>query len=204
MIIGLTGESGAGKSTVAKFLEMYGFYIIDCDAISRTLDTDKEYIARVEAEFGPQATSFAGGMKRINRKALGALLFGKDAKDGAVAKLNSISHPIIIAKVHEEISKARAAQKSAVIDAPLLFESGLDEICDVTVGVTAPIETRIARLCARDGISADMALKRFANQKNEAFLRTNCTHVISNDGDSESLASRVLSVTEKITKGSKQ
>ena len=58
MIVGLTGESGAGKSTAAKFLEMYGFYIIDCDAISRTLDTDKKYIAQVEAAFGTEATTF--------------------------------------------------------------------------------------------------------------------------------------------------
>ena len=201
MIIGLTGESGAGKSTVAKFLEMYGFYIIDCDAISRTLDTDKKYISEVEAAFGTEATTFAGGTKRINRKALGAMLFGKEARDGAVARLNSISHPIIIAKVHEEIAKANAADKCAVIDAPLLYESGLDKICDITLGVIAPVDVRISRLCARDGISADMARKRFENQKDDDFLKSHCTYIISNGEGSDALAAQVLSVTEKITKG---
>ena len=201
MIIGLTGESGAGKSTVARLLEMNGFYIIDCDAISRTLDTDRNYISAIEREFGASAVNFYGGVKRVNRKALGALVFGRDAAPGGVAKLNAISHPIIIAKVHESIALAKAAGKSAVIDAPLLFEAGLDAVCDVTVGVTAPRDVRIARLSARDGIDADTAMKRFANQKSEDFLRSNCTYIISNDGGSEALAAKVLDVTEKITKG---
>lgn len=201
MIIGLTGESGAGKSTVARLLEMYGFFIIDCDAISRTLDTDKEYVAAIEAAFGASAVRFSGGIKRVDRKALGALVFGSDALPGSVAKINSISHPIIIAKVHENIALARASGKSAVIDAPLLFETELDKLCDVTVGVTAPIEARIARLCSRDGINADIAKRRFANQKSEEFLKNNCTYIISNDGGGEALTAKVLEVTKKITKG---
>ncbi|MBQ9745713.1 MAG: dephospho-CoA kinase [Clostridia bacterium] len=201
MIIGLTGESGAGKSTVARLLEMYGFYIIDCDAISRTLDTDREYVAKIERTFGEAAVHFYGGVKRVNRKALGALVFGKCAAADAVKKLNAVSHPIIIARVHESIALAKAAGKSAVIDAPLLFEAGLDSVCDVTVGVIAPVEARIARLCARDGISADVALGRFANQKDDAFLKKHCTYIISNDKGSEELAAGVLAVTQKITKG---
>ncbi len=198
MIIGLTGESGAGKSTVAKFLEMSGFYIVDCDGISRTLDTNKEYVAQVESAFGSEAVFFGGGVKRVNRKALGAMLFGKDAKSGNVEKLGAISHPIIIAKVHEEIAHAAEFGRSVIIDAPLLFESGLDKICDATLGVIAPVEVRIARLCARDNITEDMARKRFAKQKNEVFLRANCTYIIMNDADSETLAARVLAVTEKL------
>ena len=201
MIIGLTGESGAGKSTVARLLEMNGFYIIDCDAISRTLDTDKDYVAAIERAFGAPAVHFYGGVKRVNRKALGALVFGKDPLPGGVAKLNAISHPIIIERVHESIALAKAAGKIAVIDAPLLFEAGLDRVCDVTLGVTAPENERINRLCLRDGIDADMAKKRFANQKSEDFLKKNCTYIISNSGGSEALASKVLDVTKKITKG---
>ena len=201
MIIGLTGESGAGKSTVARLLEMNGFYIIDCDAISRSLDTDKGYVTAIERAFGASAVHFYGGIKRVNRKALGALIFGSDAVEGGVAKINAISHPIIIAKVHESINLAKAAGKSAVIDAPLLFEAGLDKVCDVTVGVTAPIDARIARLCSRDGIGADVAKNRFANQKNEEFLKSHCTYIISNDGGSEALSQKVLAVTQKITKG---
>jgi dephospho-CoA kinase len=204
MIIGLTGESGAGKSTVAKFLEMSGFYIIDCDGISRTLDTDREYVAQIEQAFGAEAITFGGGQKRVNRKALGTMLFGKDAPSGNADKLNAISHPIIIARVHAEIAHATEFGRSVIIDAPLLFESGLDKICDVTIGVIAPIETRIARLCMRDGITEDMARKRFEKQKDDAFLRANCTYIIVNDSNSETLAARVLAVTEKLAKGNKR
>ncbi len=202
MIIGLTGESGAGKSTVARLFDVFGFYIIDCDAISRTLDTDREYISAVEKFFGRDTVSFCGAQKRVNRRALGEKVFGKNAAPNAVKMLNSISHPIIIGKVHEEIARAKACGRTAVIDAPLLFESGLNKICDATVGVIAPEEVRVARLCARDGITADMAKKRFAAQKDDEFLRSNCNHIIVNDGDSETLAERVRTVLKFFAKGS--
>lgn len=201
MIIGLTGESGAGKSTVARLFDVFGFCIIDCDAISRTLDTDRAYIAEVEKAFGRDVISFCGAQKRVNRKTLGEKVFGKNARTDAVKILNAISHPIIIEKVREGISNAKSCGRTAVIDAPLLFESGLDKICDMTIGVIAPEEVRIARLCTRDDIDADIAKKRFAAQKDEAFLRANCNHIIVNDGDNEALAERVRDVLKILSKG---
>ena len=201
MIIGLTGGSGSGKSTVARFLDIFGFYIIDCDGISRTLDTDKNYIAEIEAAFGRDAVCVCGASKKINRKVLGEKVFGKNASKDAVKTLNSISHPIIIGKVYEGIAYAKACGRTAVIDAPLLFESGLDKICDVTVGVIAPEDVRIERLCSRDGIDAATARKRFEAQKDEDFLRNNCTFVIVNDGDSAKLSEKVRALTQKFSKG---
>lgn len=201
MIIGLTGESGAGKSTVARYLDVFGFYIIDCDGISRTLDTDKNYVAKIEAAFGRDTVFACGASKKINRKALAEKVFGKNADKDALKTLNSISHPIIIGKVHDGIAYAKACGKTAVIDAPLLFESGLDKICDVTVGVIAPESVRIERLCARDGIDASVAKKRFEAQKDDAFLRVNCTHIIVNDGNAEELSEKVRAFTQKISKG---
>ncbi|MBO5007111.1 MAG: dephospho-CoA kinase [Clostridia bacterium] len=201
MIIGLTGESGAGKSSVARLLEVFGFYIIDCDGISRTLDTDKAYIAQVEKAFGREVISFCGAHKRVNRKALGEKIFGENAVRGAVSVLNGISHPIIIKKVHEEIDNAKACGKTAVIDAPLLFESGLDKICDVTVGVIASEQSRVKRLCLRDGIDEATAKKRFAAQKDDAFLKANCTHIIVNDADEAALSESVRILIKKLTKG---
>jgi len=201
MIIGLTGESGAGKSSVARLLEVFGFCIIDCDGISRTLDTDKAYIAQVEKAFGREVISFCGAHKRVNRKALGEKIFGKNAVRGAVSVLNGISHPIIIKKVHEEIDNAKACGKTAVIDAPLLFESGLDKICDITVGVIASEQSRIKRLCLRDGIDEATAKKRFAAQKDDAFLKANCTHIIVNDADEAALSESVRILIKKLTKG---
>ncbi len=201
MIIGLTGESGAGKSTVAGLLDILGFYIVDCDAISRTLDTDNNYISDIQNAFGSDVICFCGSRKRVDRKRLGEKIFGKDAAENAVAKLNAISHPIIINKVKQEIDKAKVTGLSAVIDAPLLFESGLDELCDSTVAVIAPETVRIARLCERDNIDADFARKRFAAQKDDSFLREHCDHIIVNDADCDVLAERVRMVVEKLLKG---
>lgn len=201
MIIGLTGESGAGKSTVAKLFDSLGFCVADCDAISKTLDTDGTYIAEIEKAFGSEVIMFCGAQKRINRKALGEKVFGKDAKKDSVKILNSISHPIIIKKVLEKVSAANAAGKTAVIDAPLLFESGLDKVCDSIVGVIAPESVRIERLCMRDGISSDMARKRFAVQKDDSFLRAHCNHIIVNDSDGEELKRRAKVVLEELSKG---
>ncbi len=201
MIIGLTGESGAGKSSVARLFELFGFYIIDCDGISRTLDTDKAYIAQVEKAFGRDVISFCGAHKKVNRKALGEKIFGKNAAQGAVATLNGISHPIIIKKVHEEIDNAKACGKTAVIDAPLLFESELDKICEVTIGVIAPERVRIERLCVRDGIDEATAKKRFAAQKDDVFLKANCTYIIVNDADETALSENVRALIKKLTKG---
>jgi len=182
-------------------LEVFGFCIIDCDGISRTLDTDKAYIAQVEKAFGREVISFCGAHKRVNRKALGEKIFGKNAVRGAVSVLNGISHPIIIKKVHEEIDNAKACGKTAVIDAPLLFESGLDKICDITVGVIASEQSRIKRLCLRDGIDEATAKKRFAAQKDDAFLKANCTHIIVNDADEAALSESVRILIKKLTKG---
>ncbi|MBO5024499.1 MAG: dephospho-CoA kinase [Clostridia bacterium] len=201
MIIGLTGESGAGKSSVARLLDMFGLYIIDCDGISRTLDTDKAYIAQVEKAFGREVISFCGAHKKVNRKALGEKVFGRNAEAGDVTTLNEISHPIIIGKVHDGIAYAKACGKTAVIDAPLLFESGLDKICDITIGVIAPEKVRIERLCARDGIDALTAKKRFAAQKDDAFLKANCTHIIVNDDDEAALSESVRALMKILTKG---
>jgi dephospho-CoA kinase len=185
MIIGLTGESGAGKSTVAKFLEMSGFYIIDCDGISRTLDTDREYVAQIEQAFGAEAITFGGGQKRVNRKALGTMLFGKDAASGNADKLNAISHPIIIARVHAEIAHATEFGRSVIIDAPLLFESGFDKICDATICVTAPFETKLERIMKRDNLSLDDALARLKSQINDDELRARCDYEIDNSGNKD-------------------
>ena len=86
-----------------------------------------------------------------------------------------------------------------LVDAPMLFEYGLDSICTVTVGVVA--RNTVERICNRDGISISEAQKRLANQKNADFYRVNCNYVIENDGDFKSLEKRVREIADKILKG---
>ncbi|MGN1095528.1 MAG: dephospho-CoA kinase [Eubacteriales bacterium] len=199
MIIGLTGNSGSGKSTVAGIFADSGFFIIDCDAYSRALDSDPEYVSEIEKQFGRSAVSFSNGHKRVDRRALAELVFGASAEKDAVSRLDSISHPMIIAKINAQISLSKAENRSIVIDAPLLFESGLDRICDATVGVIAPENVRIKRLALRDGIGEDVAKKRFSAQKDEAFLKENCDFIINNGDECKELRMRVLEIIKAIS-----
>ncbi len=76
---------------------------------------------------------------------------------------------------------------AAVIDAPQLFESGIDKICDMTIAVLADERIRFSRIISRDGISEDYARKRMASQKDDSFFISNCTHIIYNNGNEEEL-----------------
>lgn len=200
MIIGLTGASGSGKSTVAKLFSSSGFCVIDCDEISRTLDTDPEYISKIKDAFGASVISFFDGKKRVDRKALAKAVFGDNALPNAVKTIDSISHPMIIEKIKSTVRAGEKSARAFVIDAPLLFDSGLDKMCNVTVGVVAPEKARIARLCLRDGIDEKTAERRFKNQKSDDFIKSNCDFVINNDKTEEELFSLTREVIEKISK----
>ena len=130
MIIGLTGSSGSGKSTVAAMFKRAGCHIVDCDAISKRIDKDARYKALVRENFGDGVFDENG---EISRKKLGAIVFGNAE---LLKKLSAISHPVIIKRVVRAVNRYRKTS-NVVIDAPLLFESGLDAMCDTTVGVVA-------------------------------------------------------------------
>lgn len=195
MKIGLTGSSGSGKSTVAAMFRAMGYKIVDCDEISRGIDALPEYKTAVRENFGDGAFDKCGD---IDRRALGRIVFGNDA---LLAKLTAISHPIIIARVMEEIEKCGKAD--VVIDAPLLFESGLDKICDTTVGVVARAKKRARRVARRDIITVKEAARRVALQKSIDFYKKNCIHIIENNGTTEELKMNFAAVAEKIGSGRK-
>ena len=190
MKIGLTGSSGSGKSTVAAMFAALGCKVVDCDAISRAIDVLPEYKDAVREKFGDGV--FDGG-GNIDRRALGKAVFGSDE---LLSALTAISHPIIIARVIKEIEKYGDA--NVVIDAPLLFESGLDKICDVTVGVVANAKERARRVSLRDKITVKDAARRVSLQKSIDFYKKNCIFIIENNGTAEELEKRFASVAEKI------
>ena len=173
MIIGITGGTGCGKTTLLKELEGLGAKIIDCDALyHRLLATDPSLTAAIEARFPGTVEE---GI--LQRKKLGALVFSDPE---ALRDLNAITHAAIKDAVLCELS---CQPPLAAIDAVALFESGLDRLCDVTVAVTAPTEDRIARLMARDGITADYARARITAQPSAQWFREKCDYVLENTGD---------------------
>ena len=177
IIIGITGPTGAGKTTALDALAELGAEIIDCDAVyHKLLDSSQGLLDELRARYGDGI--FAGDGK-LERKALGGIVFGDPQ---ALADLGRITHRYIGAEVGRRIAGAEAAGRVAVaIDAIALLESDLVKRCDCTVAVTAPDEVRIARIMARDGISEAYARARVAAQKSEAYFRENCDHVLYND-----------------------
>lgn len=175
-VIGITGPSGAGKTTALRELEKLGGAVIDCDAVyHRLLEEDSALQNELEERFGPLRDE-AG---RFDRKRLGGVVFHSPA---ALAELNAITHPHVTRVVRELLREAEGQGKpAAAIDAIGLFESGLDRLCDTTLAVTAPPETRIRRIMAREGISEEYARARVSAQNPDEFYTARCGYTLIND-----------------------
>ena len=172
MIIGITGGTGCGKTTLLKVIAEHGGLILDCDAIYHELLTrDKLLLNRIEARFPGTVEN-----GQLQRKKLGAIVFSDPA---ALEDLNRITHGAI----REEVAHRLAGHTGlAAIDAIALFEGNLSEFCNVTVAVTAPEENRIVRLMKRDNISEEYAKNRIASQHDEAWFRQRCDCILKNNG----------------------
>ena len=182
MIIGITGGTGCGKTTLLNHIRDAGGLILDCDAIyHELLISNKDMLAAIDTRFPGTVENGA-----LNRKKLGSIVF---ADELALQDLNRITHSSVRQEV---LRRLESHPKLAAIDAIGLFESGLAELCDVTVAVTAPLEQRIQRLMERDGISEEYARSRIAAQKSDAWFRSHCDVVLEDAGDFQSYASKCL------------
>jgi len=180
-VIGLTGGSGAGKSTVLRIFERLGAYAIDADALYNSmLRVQGPLMERLESLF-PQA--FSGG--QLDKRILGSIVFNDP---DALALLNSATHPLVLREADKLITLAgERGHPAVVVDAIALFASGFGGRCDATVGVLAPRECRIARVMARDNITREQAESRIDAQPGEGFYRERCGYLIKNTGDFSAL-----------------
>ena len=175
MIIGITGGTGCGKTTLLREIQDRGGLVLDCDAVYHELLTrDMVLLNAIEARFSGVVED-----GQLQRKKLGAIVF---ADPDALADLNTITHGAVKAEV---LCRLETAPVLAAIDAIALFEGGLAELCDVTVAVTAPVETRVERLMARDGISREYAENRIRAQHDEQWFAQRCDRILRNDGTLE-------------------
>ena len=182
MIIGITGGTGCGKTTLLNAIKAQGGLVLDCDEIYHELLTsDAALLEAIQTRF-PGVVDVG----RLNRKKLGSIVFSDEK---ALLDLNKITHRAVKMEV---LRRLECNPKLAAIDAIALFEGGLAELCDVTVAVVAPTETRVARLMKRDGITEEYARARIAAQHDESWFRQHCGHVLVNDGELDAFATNCL------------
>ena len=182
MIIGITGGTGCGKTTLLKLIEDQGGLVLDCDEIyHQLLETDALLLSAIESRFPNTVT---GGS--LDRKKLGIIVF---ADENALLDLNRITHGAVKAEV---LRRLETAPRLVGIDAIGLFEGELAILCDVTVAITAPEESRAKRLMARDGISKEYAQSRIAAQHSNEWFAEKCDHALHNDSTEDAFRRKCL------------
>lgn len=199
-IIGITGSSGAGKTTVCNiFKHRYNAKIIDADKIAKELSRNGTcYFEEIVKYFGDDILQkdVKYSTSEINRKKLADIIFNDESKREV---LNKITEKHVVKHINQIIEKYSKLDNLIVIDAPLLFETQLNEKCDMIIGIIANPKLKIERICQRDNITNEIASKRINALKSDEFLIKNCNRIITNNGDTEELKEQIeLTLNEQI------
>ncbi|MBQ6625699.1 MAG: dephospho-CoA kinase [Ruminococcus sp.] len=196
IVLGLTGPTGSGKSTVCSMLCENGFVRIDADKIAReVVEKGSPALTLLAERFSHEILNEDG---TLNRKKLAEIAFSssENTKD-----LNDITHPFIIDRVKVRIDEYKSSgQMRIVYDAPLLLESGTDTLCDKILVVTADLDVRKARIKRRDNLSDEEIEKRVNAQHRDSFYTEKSDYVIINNGDTISLSEQVQRVFFELTR----
>lgn len=191
MIIGLTGGIATGKSEASKIFKKLGCYVIDADKISRQLTTKgSDVLKKIVESFGTEILTKKGS---LNRKKLGRLIFNNK---GAKLQLERILHVYIIKKINEIVAK-KYKDTDIVIDAPLLFEVGLDRICNKVIVIYAQYSLQLKRFMKRDNLSKAEAEQRISVQMPIEEKMMLATVVIDNSYTLKDLTKNIKQVYSK-------
>lgn len=196
-IIGLTGQTGAGKSCVREMLRSRGMEVIDADAVAHDVaDNELWCLVDIAEHFSCLVLNEEG---RLNRRALGRIVFSDRKK---LLTLNKIMFPYIVEAIRREAEALeRTGARSIVIDGATLIESGCAKMCGSVISVTADAETRTRRIIARDGLTEEDARRRVSAQHPEEFYTGASDFVIRNDAALEDLEREVDLVAREIEAG---
>lgn len=176
LTLGLTGKTGAGKSTAAAYLKEKGCYIIDGDIIARQItENGSEVLPILQKAFGEDILDEKG---ELIRATLAKRAFSSKE---STALLNSITHPFIKRRCEDEIAKADSlGYKTAIIDAAALLDSDCKDLCEKIIVVTAPEEIRLERILSRDSISQEQAMTRIKAQQDDEYYFSHADIIIRN------------------------
>lgn len=187
MILGVTGGTGTGKTSVCQFFKKHGFVIIDSDIVARNVcRKGTDCLGEIADTFGADILDADGNLKR---KELGRIVFSDEKK---LKILNSITHKYIADSIKKTIEENNG--KNILIDAPLLIEAGLDGICTKTLCVLADKDVRLKRIMERDSLSEDDARARISSQREDEFYISHCDFVIYNNGELASLETELFDI----------
>ncbi|TBH21860.1 dephospho-CoA kinase [Thermus thermamylovorans] len=186
IIIGITGNIGSGKSTVAALLRSWGYPVIDLDALAaQARENRKEELRRLFPE------AFPG--EELDRRALAQLVFGDPER---LRALEALVHPEVRRLLEEELARLQAPL--VFLEIPLLFEKGREARLDATLLVAAPLEERIGRVMARSGLSREEVLARERAQMPEEEKRKRATWVLENRGGLKELEEGLREILARI------
>ncbi len=185
MLIGITGQIGAGKSTVADVMVELGAVVVDADIIGRqVVDNSTDLLAQLRDEFGNSIVDPHG---KLMRERLAELAFVSEERK---ARLNEIVHPHLLRELRRQVSETREKVDLVVVDAALLLDWNLDSEMDETWVVCASESVRMQRLMAR-GMSRSDAISRQRVQLPLSEFETRADQLIENNGSVDMLRSRV-------------
>ena len=197
-IIGITGGSGSGKTTLCRILEEQGVPVLDTDHVAHEITmTGMPALQELAAAFGTDILDENGALRR---QALADVVFGEQDKQLASTRretLNRITHKYVWEQTESWLHQRH--ENICALDVPLLFESGMDRLCDLCVGVIASVPTRLERIVRRDGLSIARAQARIAAQPNDDFYRLHCDIIISNEKNTskQDLQAAILDILKR-------
>ncbi|MBQ8348781.1 MAG: dephospho-CoA kinase [Ruminococcus sp.] len=194
MVVGLTGQTGAGKSTVSKVFAANGYSVINADMVAReVVEKGSRCLEEIEDFFGNEIIN---PDKTLNRKALAAIVFSDKAK---LETLNSIIYPYITGAILKRIREyEERGEKFILLDAPTLFESRADDFCEIIISVLADADIREKRIISRDDLTREQARKRMNSQLEEEFFTTHSDYIIHNNGHIDTVNEISKEVSDKI------
>src|SRR5688572_14420648 len=193
LVIGLAGGIGSGKSAVAAEFARLGFRVVDSDREARAALTTPPVIATLVSWWGPHILG-ADGLP--DRTRIAAIVFADPAQR---ARLEALIHPLVKRSRAAFVEEAaRAGAPGVIVDAPLLFEAGVDRECDVVVFVDAPLTQRLERVKRTRGWDEAELLRRESAQLPLADKQARSREVILNDGPPERLRARVEALAARV------